>query len=290
MSAKNTLVSIAILILIAAGLYYFSQSESDEPLIGGDKDEHGCMLMAGYSWCETSQKCIRPWEEGCQEDINQLFSQIKSETGINFSGSEETELQWQVESEKAVEVLTLEALMISADEVGDESFKKIRPLMKNDGFEDDKYNGRGSFFAEYNAYRKDNFSLVCTTSGIFSDFDPDNLRYEPKTTDRDVNIICAILDKSLVPEISKEKRIREALAQKHNKKVSQTEITISQETENHARGSVVFQPGGSENSGMFLAAKVNNEWQIAFDGNGAVACSDLEDYYFPNDMIKDVCY
>ncbi len=41
---------------------------------------------------------------------------------------------------------------------------------------------------------------------------------------------------------------------------------------------------------MFLAAKVNDEWQIAFDGNGAVACEDLEDYNFPSDMIEDVCY
>ena len=37
-------------------------------LIGGEKDEHGCMLMAGYTWCEAKQKCLRTWEEPCTED------------------------------------------------------------------------------------------------------------------------------------------------------------------------------------------------------------------------------
>jgi hypothetical protein len=34
-------------------------------LIGGDKDEHGCLIAAGYSWCEQKQKCLRVWEEPC---------------------------------------------------------------------------------------------------------------------------------------------------------------------------------------------------------------------------------
>jgi len=33
--------------------------------IGGDQDEHGCYIAAGYSWCETKQKCLRNWEELC---------------------------------------------------------------------------------------------------------------------------------------------------------------------------------------------------------------------------------
>ena len=33
--------------------------------VGGDKDEHGCIGSAGYSWCELKQKCLRSWEESC---------------------------------------------------------------------------------------------------------------------------------------------------------------------------------------------------------------------------------
>ena len=34
-------------------------------IVGGDKDEHGCIGSAGYSWCEAKQKCLRVWEEAC---------------------------------------------------------------------------------------------------------------------------------------------------------------------------------------------------------------------------------
>jgi putative lipoprotein len=29
---------------------------------GADRDEHGCIGSAGYSWCEVEGKCVRPWE------------------------------------------------------------------------------------------------------------------------------------------------------------------------------------------------------------------------------------
>lgn len=31
-------------------------------MVGNDADEHGCIVSAGYTWNETSQKCERPWE------------------------------------------------------------------------------------------------------------------------------------------------------------------------------------------------------------------------------------
>ena len=36
-------------------------------LIGGQKDEHGCLPAAGYSWCPSTQKCQKMWEEYCLE-------------------------------------------------------------------------------------------------------------------------------------------------------------------------------------------------------------------------------
>lgn len=35
-------------------------------LPGGDRDEHGCIGSAGYSWCQPKQKCLRVWEEKCE--------------------------------------------------------------------------------------------------------------------------------------------------------------------------------------------------------------------------------
>ena len=36
------------------------------PVVGGDKDEYGCIGSAGYTWCAELNKCIRSWEEECK--------------------------------------------------------------------------------------------------------------------------------------------------------------------------------------------------------------------------------
>ncbi|MDR3096309.1 MAG: hypothetical protein LBV73_04445 [Paraburkholderia sp.] len=30
--------------------------------VGADRDAHGCIGSAGFSWCEHTQRCERPWE------------------------------------------------------------------------------------------------------------------------------------------------------------------------------------------------------------------------------------
>ena len=32
------------------------------PMVGGDRDAHGCIGSAGYAWCDTTRQCERPWE------------------------------------------------------------------------------------------------------------------------------------------------------------------------------------------------------------------------------------
>ncbi|VVB78140.1 Uncharacterised protein [uncultured archaeon] len=39
-------------------------NESDHKIIGGDKDPHGCLGPAGYSWNESEKNCVREWENG----------------------------------------------------------------------------------------------------------------------------------------------------------------------------------------------------------------------------------
>lgn len=34
-------------------------------LPGSDRDAHGCIGSAGYTWCEAKQTCLREWEEPC---------------------------------------------------------------------------------------------------------------------------------------------------------------------------------------------------------------------------------
>ena len=42
------------------------EEEEAATLVGGDRDENDCCASCGYSWCESSGKCVRTWEEeGC---------------------------------------------------------------------------------------------------------------------------------------------------------------------------------------------------------------------------------
>jgi hypothetical protein len=39
--------------------------ETAAAMPGSDRDEHGCIGSAGYTWCAVLSKCIRSWEENC---------------------------------------------------------------------------------------------------------------------------------------------------------------------------------------------------------------------------------
>lgn len=41
-----------------------SERKEEEAVVGSDKDEHGCIASAGYTWSEVQKDCIRLWEKG----------------------------------------------------------------------------------------------------------------------------------------------------------------------------------------------------------------------------------
>lgn len=64
-------VIISILIIILSFNIYnkeevgVSEEVKNTELLGSDRDEHGCIGSAGYTWCEVKNKCLRVWEESC---------------------------------------------------------------------------------------------------------------------------------------------------------------------------------------------------------------------------------
>ncbi len=57
-------------------------------IVGNDRDIHGCIGSAGYSWCAIKQKCLRVWEEPCGP-ANTLVSSTPGMVppGYNASGT-----------------------------------------------------------------------------------------------------------------------------------------------------------------------------------------------------------
>lgn len=61
----HIILGLLATLLLASGCV---QQEQPGPVIGGDTDAHGCLIAAGYSWCEAKQKCLRIWEEACEAE------------------------------------------------------------------------------------------------------------------------------------------------------------------------------------------------------------------------------
>jgi len=67
------IITIIALLIIGGGTYIYvkkfpnsNATTTVTNIVGNDKDEHGCISSAGYSWCEEKNKCLRIWEEKCE--------------------------------------------------------------------------------------------------------------------------------------------------------------------------------------------------------------------------------
>ena len=65
---KKTIISFIVLVIAVVGIYYIASNNNSSRvsnMVGNDRDIHGCIGSAGYSWCEAKKICIRSWEEYC---------------------------------------------------------------------------------------------------------------------------------------------------------------------------------------------------------------------------------
>jgi hypothetical protein len=60
-SVKDKAIAIAFLAGALSGCGA-DHRQSPAELLGADRDEHGCIRSAGYSWCAREASCVRPWE------------------------------------------------------------------------------------------------------------------------------------------------------------------------------------------------------------------------------------
>jgi len=84
--------------------------------------------------------------------------------------------------------------------------------------------------------------------------------------------------------------VTKILADKYNKELSEVTVTVTKFDDTHAAGGVKFGAGGTGEGGLFLAARVDNVWEVVYDGNGAVDCDKMRnDYGFSDELLKNFC-
>jgi hypothetical protein len=68
-------------------------AEDEVPLVGADKDEHGCIGSAGYTYSKIKKDCVRVWETGIQlEQLDKNAEAIFSATIIPADDESKVEL------------------------------------------------------------------------------------------------------------------------------------------------------------------------------------------------------
>ncbi|MDD3144509.1 MAG: hypothetical protein PHV23_00195 [Candidatus Gracilibacteria bacterium] len=83
---------LAVILFLSFTMTSFAQYiEGQEPstgsgittmMVGNDRDEHGCIGSAGYTWDENSNQCVRPWEQKeeariCTMDYNPVCAEVQ---------------------------------------------------------------------------------------------------------------------------------------------------------------------------------------------------------------------
>jgi predicted amidohydrolase YtcJ len=54
-------------------------------LIGGDRDAHGCIASAGYSWCARTNQCERPWELARKHNLENIREAFDKYCGNSYA-------------------------------------------------------------------------------------------------------------------------------------------------------------------------------------------------------------
>ena len=100
---KMSMISCVLLICVSALFISCGSSKNNNKegmMTGNDKDEHGCIASAGYTWSEVQKDCIRLWEKGVRmESIADttktaylIFSPDSAQIELFFSGDQPNEI------------------------------------------------------------------------------------------------------------------------------------------------------------------------------------------------------
>lgn len=214
------------------------------------------------------------------------LEKVAKEMEISYPEIAEKEFDWSVEKDESIQAISITGQGFEATEVPNDQYLKVDEYFVAQGFERDVYNIAAGTVGELTGYKKD--QLVCVVIAGFSGYKEASGQWiPPDPQKKDVDAYCGITEEDINQELSKEEQITLAFANRYNRKISQISVAIEKETDTHARGIVVFQPGGEDNTGAFLATKQDDLWSIIFDGQGVISCEETAKYGFPAEMVED---
>ena len=77
---------------------YAGNTGDELPLVGGTRDVNNCLISAGYTWCQSSQNCIRQWETPCEDNFMNCGDCLKKQRdGYNIACPENCDMIHQID-------------------------------------------------------------------------------------------------------------------------------------------------------------------------------------------------
>jgi hypothetical protein len=126
------------------------------------------------------------------------------------------------------------------------------------------------------------FVLIALVGGVGAYLVASNLTKTPTPS----SLAASSPTPSLTPALSDSEQIKAALVEKNQWNSEDVAVDITKNDGTYAKGLVSSTITPHVGGGLVFAAKVNENWQIVWDGNGMILCSDLTDYpNFPKDYI-----
>jgi hypothetical protein len=225
-SAKVIFISILFVLLLVGAFWLINsisrkdqgdqevKTEAEETKVGGDRDEHGCIGSAGYTWCEEKQKCLREWEEPCEnEEVFNLLKSLEEKTQIDFSGIVKTEFVWNIEGEKVGRIQEIEEVEVAGKsfdvlKISDSQYQSIETFFKNNGFKVDVYNVSAGTISGSTGYQRE--AVVCIVAGGASGYKDAKGQWIPPEPDKkDVEVKCGLLGEPKVSRLTLEEMLAE---------------------------------------------------------------------------------
>ncbi len=224
-----------------------------------------------------------------KDEIVILLENLKEKTKIDFSEIEDIEFKWNVEKNQKIEEVAIQGKGFEVKGIPTENYEKIEVFFQDNNFEINLQNISSGTISGAAGYKKE--QTVCLiTEGVAGYEEAEDQWIPPEPDKRDVKIKCGKGGDEIEPIISRDEAIKRLFAEKYSTKISAVKIDINKETENHLRGTVQILDKSVEGFGdslIFLAAKVYDNWELVFDGQGIISCEEMAKYNFPEDMIED---
>jgi hypothetical protein len=141
---KVILLLIIIIIILAVvgavGFYVFqnvsvqnhpAENNSNENIVGGDADQHGCLASAGYMWCQQKQKCLRVFEEFCPSEAEDLVKSIKDSTGIELVFIGDKTFKWNTSEGTNFTTTDIAGVQYKVENIKQADYQKVENYIKN---------------------------------------------------------------------------------------------------------------------------------------------------------------